>query len=488
MDLETKQMIEKNRLGVIGAAITTSTVLLQSLLGLLQGVEFRMVLNCVVCVLIILFNVATYLKLKTQMVYRHCCCISMIVLYLYTMVSFQHQGMYALVFTIALMVMIYSDNRMTLLGAVLAVVGTVMRDIYLFSKKGIDMGNMVIQIIFILAYCLLSVMVTRLQNRQSEENMETVKRGADIQLQTSGKIVELAEQLNQKFEQAQGVSRSLNDTMQTSHTSVTEIAESTRLNAEAIEKQTMHTSDIQQEIQAVGQEAKAMGEISVRTKQAVEEGVALIDRLKTQAAEVVKINTDAKMTTNALNESIQDVQAITETILGISSQTNLLALNASIEAARAGEAGKGFAVVADEIRNLSEDTRKATEQISAIIEKLTRDAESAADSMTQSAEHAEKQNELIASTGDKLADIKEETDELYNGVVQVNESVEGIIEANKLIMDSITNLSATGEEVAASTDTALSISDSTIGALNNMNGLLNEISGISSQMEEVARN
>ena len=278
--------------------------------------------------------------------------------------------------------------------------------------------------------------------------------------------------MNQKFVEAQHVSDSLNETMHTSHTSVCEIAENTKLNAEAIEQQTTHTSDIQQEIQAVGEDAKAMGEISVRTNAAVDDGVKLVERLKIQAAEVVQINTETKETTQALNTSIQDVQAITETILGISSQTNLLALNASIEAARAGEAGRGFAVVADEIRNLSEDTRKAMEQISSIIEKLTKDAEIAADNMARSADYAEKQNELITETGHKLTDIKAETDTLYTDVRQINESVEGIIEANTLIMDNIANLSATGKEMEASTDTALSISDSSIEALNNMNNLL----------------
>ena len=275
--------------------------------------------------------------------------------------------------------------------------------------------------------------------------------------------------------------------MHINHASIREIAESTKLNAEAIEQQTANTSDIQQKIQTVGKDAKVMGEISARTNTAVNDGVKLIECLKSQAAEVVTINAETKETTHALNESIQSVQAITETILGISSQTNLLALNASIEAARAGETGKGFAVVADEIRNLSEGTRQATEQIAAIIEKLTKDAGIAADNMTKSVENIEKQNELIMETEHKLTDIKAETDSLYTNVKQVNESVNGIIEANTLIMNSITSLSATGEEMAASTDTVLSNSSSSMDALNNMNELLNGISDISLNMEKIAK-
>jgi methyl-accepting chemotaxis protein len=68
-------------------------------------------------------------------------------------------------------------------------------------------------------------------------------------------------------------------------------------------------------------------------------------------------------TVSGLAEGAQKIGEVVELIRSIASQTNLLALNATIEAARAGDAGKGFAVVASEVKNLANQTAKATEDI-----------------------------------------------------------------------------------------------------------------------------
>lgn len=71
-----------------------------------------------------------------------------------------------------------------------------------------------------------------------------------------------------------------------------------------------------------------------------------------------------------LGEAAQEIGTVTQTIADISAQTNLLALNATIEAARAGDAGRGFAVVANEIKELANQTARATGQIHATIASI----------------------------------------------------------------------------------------------------------------------
>ncbi len=173
------------------------------------------------------------------------------------------------------------------------------------------------------------------------------------------------------------------------------------------------------------------------------------------ATEAVDITAATAATMNKLGDSSAEIGNVIKVITAIAEQTNLLALNATIEAARAGESGKGFAVVASEVKDLAQETARATEDISRRVQAIQGDTSGAVTAIEEItrviARISDFQTTIASAVEEQTAtttEMNRSVSEAATGTGEIAQNITGVAEAARLTSQGVTEAQQTTTELA----------------------------------------
>jgi methyl-accepting chemotaxis protein len=491
--MEDFQMKEKHLLRahllIFWGHIFTSVFMevgLVSQLKLSGMAPIRSIIPMILIAIQLIFCCVVYTQKKGDLFYSRCVAWAFVVTYAVALLSSSSNQTYPLLIPLMVGIMITMDVKTSKIITVIFLVVN-------FIRMGLSLatGSPQEVIEYVMLEGIVTVLFTICMFRGIgmlsaffEGSLAEIQGVLDKNQKVSDSIRAVANDVDYKMEEVENALGMIQDATDSMNDSLKEITMGITDNANAIQDQTAQTNSIAEIIQATSEKAQEVSTTANDAQKSVNAGSEAMSHLSEQVDKALSFGEQMKQSAENLQQRSASVRKITEMILNISSQTNLLALNASIEAARAGEAGRGFAVVADEIRQLAEQTKDATGQISQILDMLAADAEDVVSKVDDSVNISNAQKELADNAANRFHDINDSVTLLRKHTDEVSRLMDNMVGANRVIVDSVSTLSASSEEISASTQEVSDMSNSNVENLQKFATIMAEISDQLNKLKE----
>ncbi len=373
---------------------------------------------------------------------------------------------------------LYQDRKFTLKVGICVVIINVVYVVLRFIQGGVtknDVVNFEIEIAVTILIVIFSYVTSKSLGRVSQYKMNLVEAEKENVARMLETVMGATDNLCEKIPGINEESKKIAKQGENSKVAINGIVTGTNELADTIQRQLQMTENINQLTEATEKVITDIKNQFMEVKQITEEGNRNMLELEDSSENNKLVGREVNKSMNDLTEKTKEAKEILGLIAGITKQTALLALNASIEAARAGESGKGFAVVADEIKQLAEETKRATENISGIVMALEEQADKAAGSVDTLIAANEKQIELVDKTKVNFEKIKEEIEQVSEGIDTEYTYIGKVAASNNEIDQYVEGLSAFSQELLANTENTKELSNQTIEGTEMISNLLDEV-------------
>lgn len=326
-----------------------------------------------------------------------------------------------------------------------------------------------------------------------------------IKVSSKDEIQELAENLNTALDSISGLLKEIDSTSEEmydsasgiasmseeTHAAVSEVANAINEvsngstdQATAISNVTNTVDGLSNRIDDVDKNINNILNLSEVTDKLSDDGLKVLNLLIEKSV-VTKQNTqESSSNVKEMTDSIKNINQISDVISGITEQTNLLALNASIEAARAGELGKGFAVVAEEIRKLAEESKDSTDKIKSIIKEVNQKSIRFVDSMEETVNILNEQDESINNTKNIFIEIAESIEPLVEAIRYISNLTYKMNNDKENVKKEIDNISVIYQDVASVSEEVTASAEEVTATMDELTEYADKLDGIAENLKE----